>query len=118
MTATTTSSTTTKRIKNDLTWFNDKNGIGSHESAIVRRLNKGIGLWLQGASLLEHDHHDDVDVEDQDDQENVDDDDNDGGGDKEALPVALVARWILHSSSVHNPLLVFLLYHSIAVERS
>ena len=37
----------------DQTWFNDKNGIGSHESAIVRRLNKGIGLWLQGPRLLD-----------------------------------------------------------------
>ena len=102
-------------MKTDLTWFNDKNGIGSHESTVVRRLNKGIGLWLQGASLLDHDHHDDVDVEHQVEQDNADNDDNDGG-DKEALPVALVARWILHSSSVHSPLLVFLLYHSIAVE--
>ena len=37
----------------DTTWFDDKNGIGSHESAVVRRLNKGIGLWLQGARLLD-----------------------------------------------------------------
>ena len=35
-----------------MTWFNDKDGIGSHESAVVRRLNKGIGLWLQGPRLL------------------------------------------------------------------
>ena len=32
--------------RTDLTWFNDKDRIGSHEGAIVWRLDKGICLWL------------------------------------------------------------------------
>ena len=30
----------------ELTWFNYKNRIRSHESAIIRRLDKRVSLWL------------------------------------------------------------------------
>ena len=69
-----------------------------------------------GTSPARHDRHD-ADGEDQVDV--VGDDDGGNDGDKEALPVALVARWILHSSSVHSPLLSYLVGSiAIAIGRS
>ena len=56
-----------------------------------------------------HDNDDDDDGDYDDDKGHVDIDDVDdvcNDCDKEGLPVALVALWILHSSSVHSPLYV------------
>ena len=35
----------------ELTWFNYKNRIRSHESAIIRRLDKRVSLWLKRPRL-------------------------------------------------------------------
>ena len=69
-----------------------------------------------GTEPARHDCHD-ADGEDWFDV--VDDDGGVNDVDKEALPVVLVARWILHSSSVHSPLLSYLVASiSMAIGRS